>query len=176
MTLDEDQQLTLIPVTSGKVQRRSLCIEGQNTLIDIVRTLNPYCVFAFKQNRVKAQGSRKQASPFFLGLLSCSFHDCPVKVKLKIQDEARQSIEIQFDGQVTHSSNETFGLKSPSGRQRQPKKLTGEPTQGDYVPSEITRKQLVSIRHFTYMLQYLFEWIWIRVTVCEVSAVGKIFE
>lgn len=125
ISLDQEQQLKLVPVISfdAKYKRRTMSLEGQNVIIDIVRSINPFCVFAFKQNRVKAVNSRKLSSPFYLGKLRCSLHDCPVTVKLVIKDEARDNIEIQFEGQVSHFSSETFGLNSPAGRQRQPKRL-----------------------------------------------------
>lgn len=117
MSISEEQKETLIPTVahSRKQSARLLDAEGRNTIVELVKSVNPYCVFAIKRNQVKTENSRKKMAPFFNGKLKCTFHTCPVTAAVKIWDETRNSVEILFEGQITHSSNEVFGLKRPHG-------------------------------------------------------------
>ena len=43
-------------------------------------------------------------APYFNGKLRCTFHTCPVIAAVKIWNEEKNTVEIMFEGQVTHLS------------------------------------------------------------------------
>ena len=123
--IPEEKRHTLTPILNPGGYR-SFSRDGQNTVVEIVNTINPFCVFAVSRNRVKSEQSRKKNSVFFNGKLRCSFATCPVKVKIKIRDETCQFVEIQFEGQVTHLSSALFGLSSLQGRKERRSLMFGK--------------------------------------------------
>lgn len=122
VAIPEEKRNLLTPIVNPDGSR-CLARDGQNLVIESVTGINPFCVFAIMRNRVKAEKSRKRNCVFFYGILRCTLPNCLVKAKVKLRDENYWFLEIQFEGQVNHTSSALFGLKSLGTRWGQ-KKLT----------------------------------------------------
>ncbi|KAL0166046.1 hypothetical protein M9458_037890, partial [Cirrhinus mrigala] len=81
-------------------------LQWTNVIAKGIKSIHPYCSFAFKRHRVKTVGSQTQA-PIFTCEGYCCFEDCPVEVKAEVADESSLKAAVVFSGgDVCHNSKE----------------------------------------------------------------------
>ena len=76
--------------------------DWDNVLLKYVQKTNPYFVFSCDQNRVKKVNSRKKNTPFFRGILKCTFPGCSVSAVVKIWQENNDQLEVTYPGNLRH--------------------------------------------------------------------------
>ena len=91
----------LTPV-AREVGRRAMSADWDNVLLKYVQKTNPYFVFSCDQNRVKKVNSRKKNTPFFRGILKCTFPGCSVSAVVKIWQENNDQLEVTYPGNLRH--------------------------------------------------------------------------
>ncbi|XP_073705879.1 uncharacterized protein [Garra rufa] len=81
-------------------------LQWTNVIANGIKSIHPYCSFAFKRHRVKTLGSQTQA-PFFTCEGYCCFEHCPVEVKVEVADESSLKAAVDFSGgDVCHNSKD----------------------------------------------------------------------
>lgn len=79
------------------------CVEWTNVIAKGLKTIHPYCSFAFRRHRLKTLGSKRQG-PHFRCLAYCRFQDCSVTATITVED---LKATVKFDGQQgKHSCTE----------------------------------------------------------------------
>lgn len=74
-----------------------------NVIWKKIRSLHPYCSFAFKRHSVTTIGSQR-TNPLFTCAGYCRFDDCCVQVNLKIENESsHKAVDHSQGGNVWHS-------------------------------------------------------------------------
>ena len=79
--------------------------KGLKITLDVIKTKNPFCVFANKINKVKQACSRKRKSPFHKGQFVCTFLGSKVKAEVAIESYKMESVKVSFVGDVKHRSD-----------------------------------------------------------------------
>lgn len=72
-------------------------LQWTNIIAEGLRTVYPYCSFAFKRHRVKAEGSTRPG-PAFWCLGYCRFEDCPITVTVTLQKKEDLKATVNFQG------------------------------------------------------------------------------
>lgn len=81
-------------------------MQWTNVISKGIRSVNPYCSFAFLGHSVKVIGSKTNA-PLFKCSGYCLFSDCPVEVDIVVHSEATLQAHMSFRGDmVVHSKTE----------------------------------------------------------------------
>ncbi|XP_016393637.1 uncharacterized protein LOC107728078 [Sinocyclocheilus rhinocerous] len=81
-------------------------LQWTNVIAKGIKSIHPYCSFAFKRHRVKTLGSQTQG-PIFTCKGYCRFEDCPVEVHAEVADESSLKAAVVFSGgDVCHNSKE----------------------------------------------------------------------
>ncbi len=81
-------------------------LQWTNVIAKGIKSIHPYCSFAFKRHRVKTLGSQTQA-PIFTCKGYCRFEDCPVGVIVEVADESSLKAAVVFSGgDVCHNTKE----------------------------------------------------------------------
>lgn len=80
-------------------------LQWTNLIAEGLRTVYPYCSFAFKRHRVKAEASTRPG-PAFWCLGYCRFEDCSVTVTLPKEEDLKAT--VNFKGvECVHNKKET---------------------------------------------------------------------
>ena len=76
--------------------------EWKDICVNTMKTVNPYCSFAFKDSdkKLKKPGSRKKSGASFKCTGYCKFNGCPMKFKIEGYD--RHVKVLMKDGLVKH--------------------------------------------------------------------------
>ena len=93
-------------VTKGK--SRVFAGEYKNIFLGFLRTVNRFCNFVVKRQRLKAIESRKTMGPFWCGYFQCKRKECPVKVKLILHSQFSDNIHMEFQGNVYHDVRKIY--------------------------------------------------------------------
>lgn len=81
-------------------------LQWTNMISKGLRTIHPYCSFAFKRHRLKGLGLKK-GGPEFSCLCYCRFDDCPVTVTVTVESEKDLKAAVEFQGlQAIHNRTE----------------------------------------------------------------------
>lgn len=73
-------------------------LQWTNIIAKGLRSIHPYCSFAFKRHRLKVLET-KQSSPEFWCLGYCRFEDCPVTVTVTVDSEDDLKGTVEFQGE-----------------------------------------------------------------------------
>ncbi|KAK7877304.1 hypothetical protein WMY93_031996, partial [Mugilogobius chulae] len=90
---------------SKQKKRQFKTLDWTNIVAAGVRSVHPYCSFAFKRHDVKIIGSTRKSSVFTCSG-SCTFKKCPVKVTVVIKSEISLKAHVYFEGSSVLHSNE----------------------------------------------------------------------
>ncbi|XP_057198393.1 uncharacterized protein LOC130559383 isoform X2 [Triplophysa rosa] len=81
-------------------------LQWTNVISSGIRTVHPYCSFAFTGHRVQIQGSTRYA-PVFKCSGYCMFTDCPVEVEVVVHSEKTLKAHVSFRGDMSvHNKRE----------------------------------------------------------------------
>jgi hypothetical protein len=73
-----------------------------------IKESNPYCCFAFKENRVKGCRSLRRSTPYFQGKGICRHPGCGVEIELCINagaDEDIKKVTVRYSANVHHDTS-----------------------------------------------------------------------
>eukprot|EP00112_Aurelia_sp_Birch-Aquarium-sp1_P007934 Seg1866.7 transcript_id=Seg1866.7/GoldUCD/mRNA.D3Y31 product="Sentrin-specific protease 1" protein_id=Seg1866.7/GoldUCD/D3Y31 len=145
--VDLDPAWRNLPITTLNGQRR-FTGDWTSFFNNVITGINPYCVFSFKNNHIKKEGSRKRKSPFFKADAKCTVDPCQCKAILSIDDEKKNTLSISFVGDIVHKSN-VLKSRKITGSERE--KLRNEFSMSRKTPSNLFRQKLQTVndRAFT---------------------------
>lgn len=89
-----------------------------NVMAEGIRSVHPFCSFAFKRHSVKPIGSNRKG-PLFTCSAYCLFEDCPVEVQVKVLDESSLKANLMFKGETVKHSCEELKRRPVRADQRQ---------------------------------------------------------
>ncbi|XP_028991434.2 uncharacterized protein LOC114846544 isoform X3 [Betta splendens] len=105
-------------------------LDWTNVIAQGIRSVHPFCSFAFKRHTVKAAGSIR-TGPLFSCAGYCRFEECPVEVFVEVNNELSLKATVTFKGdKVWHSCNV---LK------RRPVRANDRPTTADVLTTKLPR-------------------------------------
>ena len=91
------------------------------TMRELLITLLPSCVPAFKKNRMAKENSRKSSAPYWSLSAYCTFKDCETMYNIKVDKpkpgDVNIPIHVEFNGTICHSLKETRATRC-SGMER----------------------------------------------------------
>ena len=82
-----------------------------------IRSLHPYCSFAFKRHSVKKVGSQRN-TPLFTCSGHCRFDDCCVQVKVKVENESSLKAFVNFQGGDVRHNRQQLKRRPIRGEER----------------------------------------------------------
>lgn len=85
-------------ISRKRTQKGFKGLQWTNVISRGIRTVHPYCSFAFKRHRLQSQGSSRK-SPAFWCLAYCRFEDCPVTCTVTLDSELDLKAVVHFQGQ-----------------------------------------------------------------------------
>lgn len=85
-------------ISMKRTERGFRGLQWTNVISRGLRTIHPYCSFAFKRHRLRKLGSARP-SPAFWCLAYCRFDDCPVTATVTVDSEVDLKAKVSFEGQ-----------------------------------------------------------------------------
>ena len=80
-----------------------------NTIfLGLLRTVNRFCSFVVKRQRLKAIESRKKMGPYWCRYFQCKRKECSVKVKLILHSQFSDNNDMEFQGNIYHNVRKTY--------------------------------------------------------------------
>ena len=132
---------------------QQLTKEGLGVLMEAISVTNPFCMLALINYRNKG---------IFYGKLRCNVPNCPVIANIVIKDEKELNVEIRFQGNVHHYSDERLGCRSPLANMQKFKILSMEKKCEKVTASKKEVEILVRIKFclsLLFIIYLLREWL-----------------
>ena len=122
---------------------------GEWTILvnEMLKKVNPYCVWIFKGHYIKSENSRK-TSPFFRCEAKCKIPCCTSKIKVLVVNEGDSKAKIIQSGRVNHPTGSTAARQIKGKTRQQIKENITKDI--NVAPSKLYRDRLLEIPHDVY--------------------------